>query len=53
MAIEWLKIKNPTSNTLQFLREEWAKFELEIKQFYSLRNKDKVRYIRRAYQSFK
>ena len=53
MAIEWLKIKNPTSTTLQFLREEWAKFELEIKQFYSLRNKDTVRVLRRAYQSFK
>lgn len=40
MAIEWLKIKNPTSNTLQFLREEWARFEKEITDFYSLRNKD-------------
>lgn len=40
MAIEWLKIKNPTSQTLQFLREEWARFEKEITDFYSMRNKD-------------
>jgi hypothetical protein len=53
MAIEWLKIKNPTSTTLQFLREEWAKFEVEIKKFYSLRNKDNIRVLRRAFQSYK
>jgi len=40
MAIEWLKIKNPTSSTLQFLREEWARFEKEITEFYTMRNKD-------------
>jgi len=52
-AIEWLKIKSPTNPTLQFLREEWAKFEEDIKKFYSLRNKDAVRRLGRAYQSYK
>lgn len=53
MAIEWLKIKNPNNPTLQFLREEYARLEVDIKKFYSLRNKSLVRVLRRAFQSFK
>ena len=52
-AMEWLKIKLPTSGTLSFLREEWVKFESDIMKFYSLRNKDNVRVLRRSIQKFK
>lgn len=53
MAIEWLKIKTPNSPTLQFLREEWARFEKEITEFYSMRNKDVKTVLRPSERCYK
>jgi hypothetical protein len=51
--IEWLKVKQPTSPTLQLLLQDNDKIEQSINEFYSKRFKSKKPVIGRAYQSFK
>lgn len=52
-SIEWLKIKQPTSPTLQLLLQDEARLEQDLKEFYSARFKAKTPVISRRPQNFK
>lgn len=52
-AIEWYKIKQPQSPTLQALSIDEQKIDQAIKEFYGVRFKDKTPRIGRAKQCFK
>lgn len=52
-AIEWYKIKQPQSPTLQVLSIDEQKIDQAIKEFYGVRFKDKTPRIGRAKQCFK
>jgi hypothetical protein len=53
VAIEWYKVKQPNSPTLQILLQDESRLELEIRQFYASRFKDYKPRIKRAYESYK
>ena len=52
-AIEWYKVKQPQSPTLQGLIQDYLKIEQSIIQYYGKRFKDYKPRISRAYQSYK
>lgn len=52
-SLEWLKAKRPDTNTLAQLKEDWLRGEIEIKDFYSNRNKDSKTVIRTSSRSYK
>jgi len=52
-SIEWLKIKTPSDPILQNLQQDYLLRLQQIKQFYSLRFKDKKPRVGRLYNSFK
>ncbi len=52
-SIEWYKVKQPTSPTLQVLMQDEAKLEAQIVEHYGKRFKNYKPRISRAYQSFK
>jgi hypothetical protein len=52
-AMEWLKVHTPTSAQLQYLREDYAKMEKNLKEFYGMRFKAKKPMVGRAYSSYK
>jgi hypothetical protein len=52
-SIEWYKVKQPNSPTLQILMMDEAKLEAQIKEHYSKRFKDHKPRIKRAYKSYK
>jgi hypothetical protein len=51
-AKKWLMTKGLTNSWQQLVAEE-QKLEAQLQQFYSKRFKDKVKFVGRAYQSFK
>jgi len=52
-SIEWYKVKQPNSPTLQVLMMDEAKIEAQIREHYGKRFKDHKPRIKRAYQSYK
>jgi len=52
-SIEWLKVKQPQSPTLQVLLQDDLRVETSLKEYYGKRFKDKVKRIGRAYSSYK
>jgi hypothetical protein len=52
-SIEWYKVKQPTSPTLQVLMGEYAKIEQSIKDFYAKRFKNYAPKIGRLKQNYK
>lgn len=52
-AIEWLKVKQPTTPTLGLLMQDYLKLEASIKKFYGMRFKDFKPAIGRRAESFR
>lgn len=52
-SVEWLKAHRPDTSTIVLLQNDWTLGEKEIKDFYSLRNKDLTPVLRRKHQSYR
>ena len=52
-ALAWLKTKAPTSPKIPILINDYKLLEIQIKQFYSARFKDKKPRVGRAYSNYK
>jgi len=52
-SLAWLKVKIPNSPQIPLLEKDYQKLELNIKQFYGQRFKDKKSRVGRAYKSYK
>lgn len=47
-SLEWMKIKQPDHATIVHLKEDWARYERDIRQFYTERWKDYKPRMKRA-----
>ncbi len=47
-SLEWMKIKQPDHKTILHLKEDWARYERDVRQFYVERFKDYRPKIKRA-----